>query len=177
MCQVFSEPDAQTTWSSGSYDGRTDQEVTSKRRMAEVLEWETASVALREESQRAVQPRDRRQNSTRNRTNNNVLLLPATPPGEPADQLLRLLGFRLAFRDRARAAALEALVAILFRSSALRDLARALPPCRANSIRAFFKTSSSITQILHLASKMARAHPDSARFRLTPCQQGGIFGH
>ena len=155
MCQVFSEPDAQTTWSSGSYDGRTDQEVTSKRRMAEVLEWETASVALREESQRAVQPRDRRQNSTRNRTNNNVLLL-------PADQLARLLGFRLAFRDRARAAALEALVAILFRSSALRDLARALPPCRANSIRAFFKTSSSITQILHLASKMARAHPDSA---------------
>jgi hypothetical protein len=160
VCQVFSEPDAQTTWSSGSYDGRTDQEVTSKRRMAEVLEWETASVALREESQRAVQPRDRRQNSTRNRTNNNVLLLPATPPG--ADQLARLLGFRLAFRDRARAAALEALVAILFRSSALRDLARALPPCRANSIRAFFKTSSSITQILHLASKMARAHPDSA---------------
>ena len=144
-------------------DGRTDQEVTSKRaRMAEVLEWETASVALREESQSAVQPRDRRQNSTRNRTNNNVLLLPATPPGEHADQLLRLLGFRLAFRDRARAAALEALVAILFRSSALRDLARAFPPCRANSIRAFFKTSSSITQVLHLASKMARAHPDSA---------------
>jgi hypothetical protein len=31
-----------------------------KRRMVEVLEWETASVALMEESQRAVQPRDGR---------------------------------------------------------------------------------------------------------------------
>src|ERR1700728_896950 len=83
------------------------------------------------------------------------------------------LAFCLAFRDRARAAALEALVAILFRSSALRDLARALPPCRANSIRAFFKTCSSITQVLHLASKMARAHPAiSELLILKRCERG-----
>ena len=55
-----------------------DQEVMDKCRMAEVLEWETASVALREGSQRVVQPRDGRPKQHPKQDNNNVLVVPAT---------------------------------------------------------------------------------------------------